>query len=136
VTAPWSSAASGARTHSLGASEPALIASSLLAELTLEEKASLCLGSDFWHTAAVPRLGIAAVTMADGPHGLPAGSELLHELVGTEGAGRPRGILGDDELRAVIGNFPISLLAAFPGSALDSGTVEELLRRWRSSGTR
>ena len=34
----------------------------LLAELTLEEKASLCLGSDFWHTAPVPRLGIPAIT--------------------------------------------------------------------------
>src|SRR5688572_20227711 len=38
--------------------------------LTLEEKASLCLGSDFWHTAPVPRLGIAAITVSDGPHGL------------------------------------------------------------------
>jgi len=45
-------------------------ASSLLAELTLEEKASLCLGSDFWHTAAVERLGIPAIMVADGPHGL------------------------------------------------------------------
>src|SRR3954467_12735033 len=45
-------------------------ASSLLSELTLQEKASLCLGSDFWHTAPVPRLGIPAITMADGPHGL------------------------------------------------------------------
>src|SRR4051794_36877980 len=42
----------------------------LLAELTLEEKASLCLGSDFWHTAPVERLGIRAIMVADGPHGL------------------------------------------------------------------
>jgi beta-glucosidase len=43
---------------------------SLLPDLTLEEKASLCLGSDFWHTAPVDRLGIAAITLSDGPHGL------------------------------------------------------------------
>nr|WP_197714757.1 glycoside hydrolase family 3 C-terminal domain-containing protein [Maliibacterium massiliense] len=38
--------------------------------MTLEEKASLCSGGDFWHTKAVARLGIPAVMMADGPHGL------------------------------------------------------------------
>jgi beta-glucosidase len=42
----------------------------LLHQLTLEEKASLCIGSDFWHTAPVERLGIPAVMVADGPHGL------------------------------------------------------------------
>ena len=42
----------------------------VLAELTLEEKASLCLGSDFWHTAPVQRLDIPALMVTDGPHGL------------------------------------------------------------------
>jgi beta-glucosidase len=42
----------------------------LLAALSLEVKASLCLGSDFWHTAAVERLRIPSVMVADGPHGL------------------------------------------------------------------
>jgi hypothetical protein len=50
----------------------------LLTELTLEEKASLCLGSGFWHTAPVPRLGLPAITMADGPHGVRRKSEAGH----------------------------------------------------------
>jgi beta-glucosidase len=44
--------------------------SAILAQLTLEEKASLCLGSDLWHTAGVPRLDVPAVMVSDGPHGL------------------------------------------------------------------
>ena len=43
-----------------------------ISELTLEEKASLCLGSDFWHTAPVERLGIPRIMVSDGPHGLRA----------------------------------------------------------------
>lgn len=42
----------------------------LLKQLTLEEKAGLCSGGDFWHTKAVERLGIPQVLMTDGPHGL------------------------------------------------------------------
>ena len=42
----------------------------LLQQLTLEEKAGLCSGGDFWHTKAVERLGIPAMMMSDGPHGL------------------------------------------------------------------
>lgn len=42
----------------------------LIGEMTLEEKAGLCSGKDFWHTKAVERLGIPSVMMSDGPHGL------------------------------------------------------------------
>ncbi|MEZ0492045.1 glycoside hydrolase family 3 C-terminal domain-containing protein [Kineococcus sp. TBRC 1896] len=42
----------------------------LLAELTLEEKAALLDGSDFWHTEPVERLGVPALMVTDGPHGL------------------------------------------------------------------
>ena len=42
----------------------------LVSQMTLEEKAGLCSGADFWHTKAVERLGIPAVMVSDGPHGL------------------------------------------------------------------
>jgi len=45
-------------------------AAELVAELTLEEKASLCSGADFWHTKGVERLGIQPYMLTDGPHGL------------------------------------------------------------------
>lgn len=39
----------------------------LVNELTLEEKASLCSGADFWHTKAIDRLNIPAAMVSDGP---------------------------------------------------------------------
>ena len=42
----------------------------LVSQLTLEEKAGLCSGDDFWHTKAVDRLGIPRTMVSDGPHGL------------------------------------------------------------------
>ena len=42
----------------------------ILKDMTLEEKASLCSGDDFWHTKAVERLGIPQVMVCDGPNGL------------------------------------------------------------------
>ncbi|MDX8045625.1 glycoside hydrolase family 3 C-terminal domain-containing protein [Gracilibacillus sp. S3-1-1] len=39
-------------------------------ELTLEEKAGLCSGLDFWHLKGIERLGIPSVMVTDGPHGL------------------------------------------------------------------
>lgn len=42
----------------------------LLQELTLEEKASLCSGKDFWKLKGIDRLGIPSVMVTDGPHGL------------------------------------------------------------------
>ncbi|KAA1424624.1 beta-glucosidase [Mumia zhuanghuii] len=38
--------------------------------LTLEQKASLTSGADFWHTQGVEDAGIASIMMADGPTGL------------------------------------------------------------------
>jgi beta-glucosidase len=42
----------------------------MISQMTLEEKAGLCSGLDFWHTKGVERLGIPSVMMTDGPHGL------------------------------------------------------------------
>lgn len=42
----------------------------IVAQMTLEEKAAMCSGADFWHTEAVERLGIPASMVSDGPHGL------------------------------------------------------------------
>ena len=44
----------------------------LIGELTLEEKAGLTSGKDFWITKAVERLGIDFARTSDGPHGLRA----------------------------------------------------------------
>ena len=42
----------------------------LVSQMTLEEKAGLCSGLDFWHTKPVERLNVPAVMVSDGPHGL------------------------------------------------------------------
>jgi len=42
----------------------------LIQQLTLEEKAGLCSGADWWHTKTVDRLGIPSIMVSDGPHGL------------------------------------------------------------------
>lgn len=42
----------------------------LIDKMTLEEKASLCSGRDFWHTKPIARLGLPSIMLTDGPHGL------------------------------------------------------------------
>lgn len=42
----------------------------IVKKMTLEEKASLCSGKDFWTTKEISRLQIPAIWMTDGPHGL------------------------------------------------------------------
>ena len=45
-------------------------AATLVASMTLEEKASLCSGADFWSTKAIERLGLESIFLTDGPHGV------------------------------------------------------------------
>ena len=42
----------------------------IISSMSLPDKVQLCTGADFWHTRAMPRYGIPAFLMADGPHGL------------------------------------------------------------------
>jgi len=51
---------------------PAFDVEHTLAQLTLEEKASLMSGSDFWHIPAIDRgaVQVPSVMLADGPHGV------------------------------------------------------------------
>jgi beta-glucosidase len=59
----------------------------------------------------------------------PDGAEALRREVGVDSAGQPNGILGNPDLQRVIGNFPISSLAAFAGSGITYAIVERLNAR-------
>jgi len=45
-------------------------AQELAAQMTLEEKAGLCSGKDFWHLKGIERLELPKIMITDGPHGL------------------------------------------------------------------
>ena len=42
----------------------------LITEMTIEEKAALCIGASAWTTVGIERLGIPSIFVADGPHGV------------------------------------------------------------------
>lgn len=70
----------------------------LIDQMTLEEKAGMCSGLDFWHLKGVERLGIPSVMVSDGPHGLRKQDEAADHL----------GI--NDSIKAVC--FPPAVLSA------------------------
>ncbi len=70
----------------------------LVSQMTLEEKAGLCSGLDFWHTKPVERLNVPSVMVSDGPHGLRKQDESADHL----------GV--NDSIRAVC--FPTGCAAA------------------------
>ena len=47
-----------------------LIFEDIIKQMTLEEKASLMSGKDFWQTQNIDRLNIETIFLADGPHGI------------------------------------------------------------------
>lgn len=61
----------------------------LLDAMTLEEQVSLLAGADFWTTVAIPRLGIPAIKLSDGPNGARGGGSLIG---GVKAASFPVGI--------------------------------------------
>ena len=81
----------------------------IVSEMTLEEKAGLCSGLDFWHLKEVEHLGIPKVMVSDGPHGLRKQDEKGDHL----------GI--NDSIKAVC--FPPAVLSA---CSFDRGLMEEM----------
>ena len=43
----------------------------IIGKMTLEEKAALCSGKDFWHMEGVERWGIPPIRVAGAPHAFP-----------------------------------------------------------------
>jgi beta-glucosidase len=59
----------------------------------------------------------------------PVGRPMLLEAMGVGAGDGPTGVLADEELLRVVGNFPLRSLAAFPGMAVDHTTLDSLLAR-------
>ena len=81
----------------------------IISQMTLEEKAGMCSGLDFWHLKEVEHLGIPKVMVSDGPHGLRKQDEKGDHL----------GI--NDSIKAVC--FPPAVLSA---CSFDRGLMEEM----------
>jgi beta-glucosidase len=81
--------------------------------------------------AAPPKVRLDAMTTLREWLSHPDGSVALREAIGLHPDGRPRGILADRHLMTVIGDFPISSLATFPGTGITNATVADLIQRFQ-----
>lgn len=52
----------------------------IVSKMTLDEKASMVSGKDFWHLDDIARLGVPSVMVTDGPHGLRKQSDSADNL--------------------------------------------------------
>lgn len=52
----------------------------IINKMTLEEKASICIGKDYWNTVNIERLNVHSIKMSDGPHGLRVQKECTDNL--------------------------------------------------------
>ena len=57
----------------------------------------------------------------------PDGERVLREAIGTDGDGQPAGILGSAEMQRMLGNFPVSTLAAFAKFGLSHEMVDRIV---------
>lgn len=76
--------------------------------------------------AAIPTLPLTAMSTLEEWLAHPSGGPRLRQAIGVDDEGRPAGILGNDELVRVIGNFPLRTLAAFPGSGITHELVNSV----------
>jgi beta-glucosidase len=56
----------------------------------------------------------------------PTGEKIIRDAIGTDEHGKPAGILADDEMVRMIGNFPLSTLAAFTGFGINHELVDRI----------
>jgi beta-glucosidase len=77
----------------------------LVAQMTLEEKASLTAGADMWRTVPVERLGIGSAKFTDGPNGARGGTFFGDESAASAclPCGSALGATWDPELVAEVG---------------------------------
>ena len=78
--------------------------------------------------AELPRLRLDGMSTLEEWLADPDGGPALRAAVGYDDQGRPNGILADEELMRIVGNFPLSAMASF-GLGITPEVVEVLSAR-------